>query len=131
LFLVIYCLIVYGFMKAISGNYIINSPFNSAFITIFVAIVTYLLTRAIKFVWMLNKLNKSNMTDSIGNELPDGKLLLSRNTGDESLTKALALNTFLLACKISMQNGQTVIYDKDRRLATITDSNGITSIVNY
>jgi hypothetical protein len=71
------------------------------------------------------------MKDSVGNELPDGKLLLSRNTGDESLTKTLALNTFLSACKIAMQNGQTVIYDKDTKSAIITDSNGIPFNINY
>jgi hypothetical protein len=70
------------------------------------------------------------MKDSVGNELPD-EILLASNTGSESLTKTLALNTFLSACKIAMQNGQTVIYDKDTKSAIITDSNGIGSIVNY
>jgi hypothetical protein len=60
------------------------------------------------------------MKDSVGNELPDGKLLLLRNTGDESLTKALALNIFLMACKRAIQNGEKVIYDKERQVAIIT-----------
>jgi hypothetical protein len=63
------------------------------------------------------------MIDSIGNELPN-EILLVQNTGNNSLTEGIALNIFLSACKNAIPNGQKVVYDKERRLAEITDLNG-------
>jgi hypothetical protein len=71
------------------------------------------------------------MTDSIGNQLPDDKLLLLPRDRNDSIMESIVLNTFLSACKIAMQNGHTVIYDKDKKLATITNLNGVQSTVSH
>jgi hypothetical protein len=71
------------------------------------------------------------MTDSIGNQLPNDKLFLLPRDRNDSMMEALVLNTFLSACKSAIQNGERVIYDKDRRLATITNLNGEQSTVSH
>jgi len=65
--------------------------------------------------------------DSIGNQLPEYKKCI--NT--EGLRGALCINTFLLACNVAKSNGDTVIYDKLLKSATITDRNGFVSIVSH
>lgn len=71
-----------------------------------------------------------NDTDSLGNELPDGKYLMPYPSPEE-ISEALALNTFLLVCKVAKQKGHLVIYDRSKRMAAITGKNGLTTIVTH
>lgn len=66
--------------------------------------------------------------DSIGNELPQGIMLTSNATAEQS-SKALVMNSFLLAVRAAMQKGKFVVYDADSKTASITDEHGRESIV--
>ena len=61
------------------------------------------------------------------NELPKSKCGNNIN----ELGEALATNTFLLACEIALEKGETVIYDKNSKSATITDENGFSTFVSH
>ena len=65
--------------------------------------------------------------DSVGNDLPKSKFV----TRNDNLGEALALNTFLLVCKVSLSKGKRVIYDKNTKQATITNKDGFISIVSH
>ena len=67
------------------------------------------------------------MKDSVGKLLPNGKFCSNFN----NLGECLSINTFLLACKVSLNNGYQVIYEKEFKRAFITDDKGYTSIVSY
>lgn len=69
------------------------------------------------------------MKDSIGNELPKGIMLTSANS--DLLGKALAVNSFLMACGSAMRAGKYVVYDKASQSATITDKKGFTTFINH
>ena len=60
-------------------------------------------------------MTKDLSKDSMGNPLPKGQNVTNIN----DLSEALAMNTFILACKMHMAKGNTVIYDKDSKSATI------------
>lgn len=70
------------------------------------------------------------MKDSIGNEMPNG-IVLGQGCGQERINEALAVNTFRLAAKMAILNNKTVIYDKDSKSATITESSGLSSIISH
>ena len=70
------------------------------------------------------------MKDSFGNKLPNSGWLYSNDNGG-GLGKALAINTFLLAVQVAMDKGNLVRYDKERKVATITDEKGFISTVSH
>ena len=68
--------------------------------------------------------------DSNGNLLPN-RVWLHTGASQGDIGNALTVNTFLLAAKMALESGKTVIYDKESKTATITDSNGITSYISH
>ena len=68
--------------------------------------------------------------DSLGNDLPQS-VFLSSSASWEEIGKANTVNTFNLAVGVSIQKGNTVIYDKDRKQATITDEIGFTFVIMH
>jgi hypothetical protein len=52
--LTIVSLMLYGFIKAMFGNYIINSPFNAVFMIIGLALIIYGFVKGVKYVWTLS-----------------------------------------------------------------------------
>ena len=43
----------------------------------------------------------------------------------------MTVNTFNLAAKIALKNGEMVIYDREIKEATITDKEGLISIISH
>ena len=52
--LTIVSLMLYGFIKAMFGNYIINNPFNAVFMIIGLALIIYGFVKGAKYVWTLS-----------------------------------------------------------------------------
>lgn len=67
------------------------------------------------------------MKDSIGNELPKEIFLTGRDRPDQAL-KALTVNTFILAARVAMSKGHTVIYNQETKTATIDDGRSLSGI---
>lgn len=65
--------------------------------------------------------------DSKGNELPKNKYC----SDVEDLGEALATNTFLLACSVEMKKGNTVVYNKKYKMATMTDKDGFQTFLSH
>lgn len=70
------------------------------------------------------------MRDSLGNCLPM-RIFLPRGASWEQIGKAMTVNTFNLAAKIALKNGEMVIYDREIKEATITDKEGLISIISH
>lgn len=68
--------------------------------------------------------------DSIGNDLPQSIFLRSDAT-TEQIGQALTINSFNLAVSMSLQKGLLVIYDKDRKQATVTGIKGFTYTLSH
>lgn len=68
--------------------------------------------------------------DSNGNLLPN-HVWLHTGASQDDIGAALTVNTFLLAAKIALESGKTVIYDKESKMATITDQEGNTLYISH
>jgi len=68
--------------------------------------------------------------DSLGKCLP---MVVSLPLGAswEQIGKAMTVNTFNLAAKIALENGEMVIYDRERKEAKITDKEELISIISH
>ena len=69
-------------------------------------------------------------TDSFGTPLPRS-VGTSKDDEYEELIRALVVNSFILACRVSLSVGDTVAYDPETKTATITDKNGFVDVVNH
>lgn len=52
--LTIVCLMLYGFTKAMFGNYFIDNPFIAVFMIKGIAVIIYGLIKGVKYVWTLS-----------------------------------------------------------------------------